>query len=339
MKNRMIQIDALRGFAILLVVMGHAIAWSYEDWHKVCLFNPQQSMNTMAGGVIWQIIYSFHMALFFMISGFLSGTSVINRNNLYSKLKNKVIRLFIPYLATGYLIYFVRGNWGYWFLYSLFVISLIWMLIAFLLYRINKKMLLWKDILIMFSIYIILRLTSYFVPVICLVVDANVLKYFIPFVFGSLIKRHQGLSRLVCSPTCYTICLIIFVLLFISRYISDFPMLYNVIEKLNYFFSILSIPACCVCFYVFMNGVNKKIERIFAYLGRISMPIYILHIIFVIQIVAVGKCFLMEDAVTSITLQIVYSFAISCVSITLCLVLYFVLRQSALIRLLMFGEK
>ena len=31
----------------------------------------------MAGGVMWQVIYTFHMALFFMVSGFLLVISLV----------------------------------------------------------------------------------------------------------------------------------------------------------------------------------------------------------------------------------------------------------------------
>ena len=71
-KERIEYIDAIKGFAIFLMVMGHAIAWNYADYTKVCIYSPNQLSNIKIGGMIWQLIYSFHMPLFFMISGFLS---------------------------------------------------------------------------------------------------------------------------------------------------------------------------------------------------------------------------------------------------------------------------
>ena len=90
---------------------------------------------------------------------------------------------------------------------------------------------------------------------------------------------------------------------------------------------------------MFLEGVPQKYEKCLAYLGRNSLPIYILHILFVIQIHEVGCFILQQNAVTSITLQIVYSLIISAIAISLSLFTYRVLRHSALIRLLMFGEK
>lgn len=88
-----------------------------------------------------------------------------------------------------------------------------------------------------------------------------------------------------------------------------------------------------------MMGVNSKAENMLAYLGKVSMSIFILHILFVIQISGVGEFILVQNPVTSITIQIVYSLAVSVIAITLSIFFYNILRRSALIRLLMFGER
>lgn len=53
--TRFVWADAIRGVLILTVVLGHALQHGdYE--HNIC----------------WTVIYSFHMAAFFAISGFVS---------------------------------------------------------------------------------------------------------------------------------------------------------------------------------------------------------------------------------------------------------------------------
>ena len=80
--RRDIYFDAIRGTAALLVVLGHII---YVFWDK-----PDSRM-------LVTIIYSFHMPLFIIISGFLFradkpfGTSV----------KRRAKALLIPYLYTN----------------------------------------------------------------------------------------------------------------------------------------------------------------------------------------------------------------------------------------------
>lgn len=338
MAQRIDYIDGIRGFAIILVVVGHTIAWNYPDWQEVCFFSQVQSKELMVGGVVWQLIYSFHMALFFMVSGYLSGTSIVDKQNYWNKIKNKTQRLLVPYLATGYLIFFVRDNWGYWFLLTLYEMSLLWIILYVLLKKLNPTFVMWKDVLVLALVYGLLRGLSLF-PLTAEYVDVYLLKYFIPFCFGSLMRRHPVIERMVRDRRVYTFCLVLFFLLFISRYLTDIPLLFIVVVKLNYFFSISAMCACVATFSFFMNGINHKVESLFTYLGKVSMPIYILHNLFVIQIASVGFFILEQSAVTSITIQIVYSLVVSTVAISLSIFLYNLLRRSALIRLLLFGER
>jgi fucose 4-O-acetylase-like acetyltransferase len=338
MNKRLEYIDTIRGFAIFLVVIGHAIACSYQDWQEVCFFSQTQPQEYMVGGVVWQIIYSFHMALFFMVSGYLSGISNVSRENVGSRLKSKTLRLLVPYLATGYIIYFVRGYWGYWFLLALFKMSILWMIVYVLLKKLNTMMTLWKDVLLMALVYGFLRGLSIF-PLSESFSDVNLLKYFIPFCFGCLMRRHAVIEKMVRDNNVYTFCLVLFFLLFISRYFIGIPKLYTIVEKIDFFFSISALCACIAVCSFFMNGINHKFEIVFGYLGRVSMPIYILHFLFVIQKADIGAFFLKQNAATSITMQIVYSLIVSVIAIALSLFIYHILHHSSLIRLLMFGER
>ena len=54
MKQRIEYIDAIKGLAIFLMVMGHAIAWNYDDYNAVCNFHPEQTKRI--NGVI-----SYHL--------------------------------------------------------------------------------------------------------------------------------------------------------------------------------------------------------------------------------------------------------------------------------------
>ena len=68
-------IDWLKGFAIILVVLGHC-------W-------------TLDRGLFW-LIYRFHMPLFFCISGYLFN----NKRNFKDFLKIKLKTLIIPYMIS-----------------------------------------------------------------------------------------------------------------------------------------------------------------------------------------------------------------------------------------------
>jgi len=342
MKKRLEYIDAIRGLAILLMVMGHAIAWSYEDWNVICIFNQSQPSNIMAGGFVWQIIYSFHMALFFMVSGYLSGNSTVTKDNIMNVLKNKSQRLLLPYLVTGCLLHTFYHYWeGYWFLLSLYEMSLLWMLINPILNRINTNKVFIIDLIFLFVIYVLLRMLTLTLPTMS-IGNANFgtfIKYYLPFSLGILMKRHSFIEVFVKKQRCFTICLFLYILLFSTRYMTNYPIIYTIVEKVDFFLSLLALLACSMMFHLFMNGINKKLESFFAYLGRLSMPIYILHNKFVLQFAFVGSFILQQKIWTSITLQIVNSLVLSTIAIVICVFVYKFISHSRLARLLLFGEK
>ncbi|OQY37890.1 MAG: hypothetical protein B6226_04480 [Candidatus Cloacimonetes bacterium 4572_65] len=82
-KNTVKWIDSLKGLGIILVVLGHCLP-----------------TNT----VITNFIYSFHIPLFFFISGYLYNTEKYS-HNLPLFFKNKFRRLIIPYFAYAFFTY------------------------------------------------------------------------------------------------------------------------------------------------------------------------------------------------------------------------------------------
>lgn len=57
-KDRLVYIDIAKGIAIILVVIGHLLQYNFSGTYKHILFN-------------W--IYSFHMPVFMMLSGYVSA--------------------------------------------------------------------------------------------------------------------------------------------------------------------------------------------------------------------------------------------------------------------------
>lgn len=125
-ENRIEYIDLIKGFTILLVVLGHIYQYN----------NPIK---------IW--IYSFHMPLFFIISGFFAKNNI----NLNKLLMKKFKSLIIPYISFGcciillmflteglsdelktYIVFFITGvgRDALWFLPALFVAELLFNVIS-----------------------------------------------------------------------------------------------------------------------------------------------------------------------------------------------------------------
>lgn len=66
MKQRIEYIDAIKGFAIFLMVMGHAIAWNYENYNAICNFHSEQSINVkMGGGNLATYLFFPHAIVFY----------------------------------------------------------------------------------------------------------------------------------------------------------------------------------------------------------------------------------------------------------------------------------
>lgn len=102
MNNRLVFLDEVKGLAILLVAMGHVLAWNGMGTSVDLIVNPY-------GNLIFQLIYAFHIPLFFCVSGFLFKSSD-KFNDLSKSLISKTKRLLIPYFSTGTLVFLVMGG-------------------------------------------------------------------------------------------------------------------------------------------------------------------------------------------------------------------------------------
>lgn len=123
--KRIEYIDSIRGLAIFLVVWGHAI--QYLDGEASFFTDP-----------VFKFIYSFHMPLFFVISGFLFSSSL--RKPAADFFKQKSLQLLLPSvvwaLILGVIDYPILKDepmdilkvlnpqsWHIWFLRELFISS------------------------------------------------------------------------------------------------------------------------------------------------------------------------------------------------------------------------
>lgn len=83
------EIDICRGLGIILVVLGHALKQTGET-------------NAMFQ-ILLSFIYSFHMPLFFIVSGFVAVKVLDLKKNedRIRYIKDKAARLLVPYFAVG----------------------------------------------------------------------------------------------------------------------------------------------------------------------------------------------------------------------------------------------
>lgn len=88
MKERIVYIDRLKGFAILLVVIGHVVQFLYCP-------------NKFDTNIVFRFIYSFHMPLFFILSGMVTNLKLGSVEELCQKVKSRFLQLVVPFVLWG----------------------------------------------------------------------------------------------------------------------------------------------------------------------------------------------------------------------------------------------
>lgn len=130
-------LDFAKGLAMFLVIVGHCIQCG-----SGAEYNQNQSFFD---NVLFRLIYSFHMPLFMIISGFLYGKSTSGKSFLYI-LKTRTLRLIIPIIVWQTMMLllsalkgaFDLGNYvssiieGFWFLWAVWWATVICALVEIL---------------------------------------------------------------------------------------------------------------------------------------------------------------------------------------------------------------
>lgn len=97
-QKRLTQLSNIRALAIFLVVLGHSIILYSSSWN---LYETTVSAPLL--DVLKRIIDIPQMPLFFSLSGYLFVFSHQRSRGFWQLLKNKFLRLLVPYLGIGIL--------------------------------------------------------------------------------------------------------------------------------------------------------------------------------------------------------------------------------------------
>lgn len=261
------EIDVYRGLGIVLVVLGHSL--------------KQTGVTNTLFDVMISVIYSFHMPLFFVASGFTS-IKLLQLSSFSEKadyIKNRALRLLVPYFAVGlfYLpIKFVLSSFAVkpydfsnawklligenpntvlWFLYTLFIISVICTLLV------NHKN--FNFILI---ISLVISAASYILEL-----EVETPKYLFFFLSGIFLRLHYDKFCSRPNKCLYCICTFIFIAVNILLFITEY-----------YGLTLITAVSGCLC----ALGLSTKIAtshkryfwcyKVFTICGKYSMDIYII---------------------------------------------------------------
>jgi fucose 4-O-acetylase-like acetyltransferase len=279
-KERNLLMDYLKGFAILLVILGHSI-----QYNEPVFFDKN---------VLFRFIYSFHMPLFMFVSGFLAfSTFKATGNSLMKRFRSLVIPFFTWFIIS-YFVHRTSGSFfqafidlllypdtGLWFLWILFL--------NFLLLFIAKKCTekIPEGIMVVFIITInallILKVKNG---------TMGLLGWHLPFfTLGYIFRKYKEILNENQIKVIGLISLVIFCLSvpFWMRENQSFhfPMVnlgINKLISLAYKY-IVPISGIFTIYYLFsyMKSGNM-VSRSLIYFGQISLEIYAVHFYFLMLI-------------------------------------------------------
>lgn len=342
-KIRLEYIDHLKGFAIFLMVMGHFLAWSTPFEYN---FNDPNIM------FVWNLIYSFHMPLFFFISGYLINLNKKEWNTerrLYI-IKRRLKTLILPSITFLIIRYLIIGVWEF----DWFIISLFWIYCFFIISNILSSLFnnVKYEILIHCIIFIILSALSKIIHndlFEFLEIRNSVLNY--PyFVLGYFVCKFSFDTYIKEKNYVYSIALLLFVILF---YIRNYKP-YNLNLLYPFPFYCLKYPlAICgiiICWKYATDYIpNNRISNYFNILGKNSLSVYLLSRYIIPWYPELGNYFVTSNIytssfasdyshVTSIFTQLISGIFFTTIVCMICLFMKSIIRKSKFWNLIMFGE-
>ncbi|WPN21789.1 acyltransferase family protein [Pseudomonas marginalis] len=330
-KSRDVLLDAMKGMAILLVVLGHSIQSYYLEFDNNLWF---------------RVIYSFHMPLFMFLSGWVSFYS--SRTDVLDFFVSRSQRLVLPFVAwylfsyifnggvvSGGLVIYIKTllispDAGLWFLWVLFLCQVI---LYFCLRLAAKVARTERALLIIVAVAIVLVNAAKFHGA-----GVDLLKeYLIYFMSGYLLSRHKEVyaswSIWVLSP-----CVLAFPLLvqFWHRTSGpQFPLtvleligrgrLFRMIES-----GYLVATAMAGIGFTFMVvwlliSCSHRIGRPLGFLGARTLDIYAIHFYFV---AVVGFGIGWQRSITAFFVSLILTLAVS-----------WLMRKSEFLKFVFLGER
>lgn len=149
-------------------------------------------------------------------------------------------------------------------------------------------------------------------------------------------KKYNVLENFVHGR--FTLLLIVYSGCFIGKYLlyDNDPFIINkiLIKIISY---LCPISGSLLFWEFFRLYHNKNILDFFAYIGRQSLEIYILHICFVIQIDAVGDFWLNQSYITCVMIQMLYAVLVASLAIFCSIIIANFLKTSSFLSRVLFG--
>jgi fucose 4-O-acetylase-like acetyltransferase len=269
MKKYYDELTILKGIGIILVILGHS--FSFTGFNIVD--------NNFINKYIFYTIYSFHMPLFFMIAGFLTSNYKDNLNKKFYI--SKIKRLLIPYIFINIIdaiprhlfsnlvnnknngiekIIFYSGA-ATWFVYTLFIL--------FLIFPIIEKYIIKRDKYYLFGIVLfILNLFEIGSNIKIFTIDRLIYMSFYFYIGYILKKDYKKICGIILGNRYFYIIVLLFFI--IGRFYTE-----TIIMRVLFpFLGIFSL------WYIVMRNkdIKGKLYNFLIFCGENSLSFYLLEV-------------------------------------------------------------
>lgn len=333
MNGRIESLDAVKGFAIFAVVVGHVIASFYVSWSDTL-------RDTPVAMYWWRLIYSFHMPLMMFLSGYLFLSSRVQRDNIIHVWWHKIQPLLWPFLFMGIVFFLLSGSKdSYWYLRTLGEFITIQLIYEYARRKFNLS---WKSDLMLFLIawYIVyyLLVKCYRIPYFNRFFDLEHFQLlWVYFCAGVFFKRYS-----------------LFKLLSFSQSESVFFLLYVIynIYTIGYgkwvslWISQLAVLCLIISIFYAFSRYNTKsyLMKFLSYMGKHTLEIYLLHFFFVMKLPKIG-CYIIDKCMnqaafrTGLSIEILVAILLSVICVAMSAAIYEPLKAFPLIYRLFLGRQ
>lgn len=319
-------INIVRGMTLLLVLFGH----SFPD--------GDTGMSVFAAEWIRTFLYTFHMGIFFILSGFVACERLTSGEySCANQIKKKFMRLLIPYFFYSFItiapkqifssyvnnpfdvsdiwmIFIGKSpNGAMWFLYCLFLIQIIYILLFKLLRKSKYKL----------SLCLLISVLLYGIQMMYpSLLDQTFFKYSIFFMIGMLIKKNY--DKFYHGSQWYFGVVALMLVWLIAYPIWTIKIDYLITGLLG-FYGIYSLGKE-------IDLRDNLINRLFDYLGRNSYAIYLLSYLIQIPIRMIMYSYLKLPYWVCVSLMFVFGLIGS-------VVMEKIIKKSKILSIVMLGEK
>lgn len=266
------KIDILKGFAIILMVMGHSMS---DIEYMTIPFN---------------VIYSFHMPILFYLSGYMieATKSKYAQTGILYFIKRKAVSLLVPYFSWTVLVPWIYNRCsfevlknqlvsvtglhgsGIWFLPVLFGLTLMYAFIWLL----QKSVLHQKD---SFAKDVVLLVISVMLLVMLVFITkhpylVNMMSYAIPFFFGVFVAKYNFVKKIIGSRSIIVAAIGLYFVLFPFFDFYDTSVMTQVKRIILSIFAIIVLWNLCR-----KETYQNRILRFVMLCGKYSLAIYLIH--------------------------------------------------------------